>query len=70
MTNVEYHSMSLDELRRYMLTHRDDRDAFEIYVDRSKNEGRMVTLDMNDPGWEQRLTDRIESGTGEMRDRD
>ena len=69
-TIVEYHVMSLDELRRYMLTHRDDRNAFEIYVDRSKNEGRMVTLDMNDPGWEQRLTDRIQYGKGEMTDSD
>jgi hypothetical protein len=61
MTNAEYQAMGLDELRRYMLTHRDDRHAFQTYVDRSKAEGRMVTLDMGDPNWEQRLTERIQS---------
>ena len=63
MTAAEYQSMSLDELRRYMLAHREDQNAFQIYVDRSKAEGRMVTLDMNDPNWEERLTDRIQSST-------
>ncbi|MGK7873145.1 MAG: hypothetical protein AB4426_07470 [Xenococcaceae cyanobacterium] len=64
MTTSEYQSMSLDELRRYMLTHREDQDAFQAYVDRSKAEGRMVTLDMNDPDWEEQLTARIQSSVG------
>jgi hypothetical protein len=36
MTLVNYNQMSLDELRRYVLTHREDINAFHIYVDRSK----------------------------------
>ena len=56
--------MSLDELRKYMFAHREDPDAFQVYVDRSKAEGRVVTLDMNAPNWEERLTDKIQSSVG------
>ncbi len=40
MTLTKYHGMNLDELRGYVLNHQDDVEAFHIYVDRSKSEGR------------------------------
>ena len=69
MTTVEYQSMNLDELRRYMLAHREDQEAFQVYVDRSKAEGRMVTLNMDDPNWEEQLTNRIQSAVGDKEER-
>ena len=61
MTSVNYETMGLDELRQYVLTHREDIKAFHLYVDRSKASGRMITIDPNDPQWEENLDRSIES---------
>lgn len=63
MTLVNYDTMSLDELRQYVLTHREDIDAFHIYVDRSKAAGRMITINLDDPNWEKALERRIQQAT-------
>jgi hypothetical protein len=55
MTTINYQEMSLNELRQYVLTHREDVDAFHHYIDRSKSEGRMITLDVNDSQWEEKV---------------
>ena len=34
MSNVNYQTMSDRELKQYLLTHRDDKIAFETYMDR------------------------------------
>jgi hypothetical protein len=34
MTSANYEAMGLDELRQYILTHRDEVRAFHLYVDR------------------------------------
>lgn len=60
MTAVKYDAMSLDELRRYVLTHREDVAAFHSYVDRSKVTGRMISIDLNDTQWEDNLTNQIQ----------
>lgn len=60
MTAANYNAMSLDELRRYVLTHREDIVAFQVYVDRSQAAGRMISIDMSDTQWEENLTDRIQ----------
>lgn len=52
MTFLNYDIMDLDELRHYVLTHRGDEDAFQVYIDRSKTEGRMVSIDPEDSHWE------------------
>lgn len=63
MSAANYDAMSLDELRRYVLTHREDVAAFHVYVDRSKATGRMISIDLNDVGWEENLTGRIQQIT-------
>lgn len=55
---MNYSAMSLDELRRHMLAHREDIQAFQAYIDRSKAAGRMITIDPNDPNWKEKLSDR------------
>ncbi|MBD2208306.1 hypothetical protein H6G64_02500 [Calothrix sp. FACHB-156] len=60
MTTVNYEAMSLDELRRYVLTHREDIVAFQVYVDRSQAAGRMISIDMRDSQWEENLTEKIQ----------
>ncbi|MBD1927107.1 hypothetical protein H6F74_12745 [Trichocoleus sp. FACHB-90] len=63
MTAANYNAMNLDELRRYVLTHREDVDAFHIYIDRSKAAGRMISINLNDTLWEENLAERIKEIT-------
>ncbi|MEM6425869.1 MAG: hypothetical protein AAF728_12015 [Cyanobacteria bacterium P01_D01_bin.128] len=64
MTIANYDSMSLDELRVYVLSHRDDIAAFQVYVDRSKSAGRMITIDPSNPGWEREVDNRLRQSDG------
>jgi hypothetical protein len=59
MTSAKYQTMNLDELRRYVLTHRQDIEAFHVYVDRSKAKGSMITIDLNDKNWEEKVEQAI-----------
>lgn len=61
MTSANYQTMGLDELRQYVLTHRENIQAFHVYVDRSRQSGRMIAIDPSDPQWEEKLDRRIES---------
>lgn len=63
MTSVNYETMELNELRQYVLTHRENLQAFHIYIDRSKGSGRMITIDPSDPQWEENLAQKIDSTT-------
>lgn len=60
MTAANFDAMSLNELRQYVLTHREDVTAFHKYIDRSKAAGRMITIDLNDHSWEENLTAQIQ----------
>jgi len=60
---ANYDAMSLDELRQYVLTHREDVNAFHAYVARSKAAGRIITIDPSDPEWEEDLERRILQAT-------
>ncbi len=60
MIETSYDGMSLDELRRYVLNHREDDHAFHSYIDRSKATGRMITIDLNNTHWEETLDRQIQ----------
>ncbi len=65
MTLANYDALSLDELRQYVLAHREDTTAFHSYVDRSKVAGRMITIDPSDPQWEEHLERQIRQATSD-----
>ncbi|MBD2498470.1 DUF6887 family protein [Nostoc sp. FACHB-280] len=67
MTLAKYQGMNLDELRRYVLTHREDTEAFYAYVDRSKTEGRMVTINPNDENLEEKIADAVRYSNNSIR---
>lgn len=60
MIEINYDRMSLDDLRRYVLTHREDDRAFHAYIDRSKATGRMISIDLNSNSWEETLDRQIQ----------
>ena len=37
MSTPDFDSMSREELRKYLLDHRDDKEAFEFYLDKFRN---------------------------------
>jgi SOS response regulatory protein OraA/RecX len=52
MTQPNFHEMSREELRAYMLEHRDDEQAFHAYMDRLATEpvlARGTIEDLQDP---------------------
>jgi hypothetical protein len=65
MTSVSYETMGLDELHQYVLSHRENIQAFHVYTDRSKASGRMISLDPSDPQWENNIDRRMGSVTSE-----
>jgi hypothetical protein len=60
MTEANFETMNLNELRQYVLTHRQDQRAFHLYVDRSKLSGRMISINPGDPNWENTLEQKIQ----------
>ena len=42
MANPDFESMSREELRQYMLDNRDDKAAFEFYLDKFRNPNNPV----------------------------
>jgi pyoverdine/dityrosine biosynthesis protein Dit1 len=44
MSMLNFQTMSRKELHNYVLTHREDQDAFYAYVDKLHNEGNWVEM--------------------------
>jgi hypothetical protein len=65
MTSASYETMNLDELRQYVLSHRENIQAFHVYIDRSKASERMIAIDPSDPQWENNFDRQIGSTTSE-----
>jgi hypothetical protein len=54
MTSYDLNTLNLDELRQYVLSHREDMTNFHL-IDRSKSAGRMMTISPDEPRWEEEL---------------
>jgi hypothetical protein len=63
MTPENNDAMSLDDLRQYVFTHREDNNAFYSYIDRSKATGRTIAIDPSEPQWEDNLEQKIQQVT-------
>ena len=59
MTAINYNKMELGDLRKYVLANREDVQAFQSYIDRSKASGRMIAVDAATPKWEEALEENI-----------
>ncbi|MEG3879639.1 hypothetical protein QT972_19985 [Microcoleus sp. herbarium7] len=59
MSNINYAAMSDRELKQYILTHRDDREAFYAYMDRRHSRPRKVTIKLDDPAWQEKMISAI-----------
>ncbi len=59
MTQVNYAAMSDQELKHYLLTHRDDKEAFYTYMDRRHSRSRGIPIEFDDPAWEEKIVAAI-----------
>lgn len=57
--------MNLNELRRYVLTHREDTEAFKVYLNRSKEQ--MISIDLNEENWEEKVKEAIKYSSNAIR---
>ena len=60
MNQVNYTAMSDQELKSYLLTHKDDKEAFYAYMDRRKSRHRDAAIKLNDPAWEEKIIAMIQ----------
>lgn len=60
MSQNNYDQMSLAEVKRYFLEHRDDEKAFYAYVDKLRASGQMITIDPSNPESEKQAWVEIE----------
>lgn len=67
MTKVNYTTMSDQELKRYILTHRDDQEAFYTYMDRRHSRSRRTAIEFDDPAWEEKVLSAIQTQLGSDR---
>jgi hypothetical protein len=64
MTKVNYAAMSDQELKHYLLNHRDDQEAFYAYMDRRKARHRDAAIEFDDPAWEEKIIALIQKQLG------
>ncbi|NJK73181.1 MAG: hypothetical protein HC849_07605 [Oscillatoriales cyanobacterium RU_3_3] len=60
MSNINYAAMRDRELKRYILAHRDDREAFYAYMDRRRSRPHKVTVQLDDPAWQEKIISAIQ----------
>jgi hypothetical protein len=55
MSQTNYATMTDEQLKRYLLDHRDDREAFHAYLDRRHTQNRPVIAHIDDPDFDAKL---------------
>lgn len=55
MSRVNYAAMTNHELKRYFLTHRDDEDAFQAYLERRRANSLQIITKVGDPDFDEKL---------------
>jgi len=60
MNQVNYATMSDQELQQYFLKHRQDETAFQAYLDRRRSHPREIITKVGDPDFDQKIQAAIE----------
>ena len=55
MSQVNYAAMSDQELRQYFLRHREDKMAFQAYLDRLSDRARHIITTVDDPDFDAKI---------------
>ena len=60
MKQVNYAAMNDRELKHYMLAHREDKEAFNAYLDRRHSRSNKTVIEFDDPAWEEKILSVIQ----------
>ena len=60
MKQINYAVMNNQELKRYMLIHRENKEAFNAYLDRKHSRPNKTIIEFDDPAWEEELISVIQ----------
>ncbi|WP_414567079.1 DUF6887 family protein [Nostoc sp. CCY 9925] len=55
MNKVNYAAMNDQELKSYLLSHKDDKEAFYAYMDRRKTRPYDAAIKLKDPAWKEKI---------------
>jgi hypothetical protein len=55
MKQINYAEMSDQELKRYLVKHRDDQVAFHAYLDRRQARSNKTSIELDDPDWQEKV---------------
>jgi hypothetical protein len=61
MTQINYATISDSELKHYLVTHKDDQEAFYAYMDRRHSRPNRVSIKLDDPAWEEKVLSAIQA---------
>ena len=56
---IDYRKMSDQELKQYLIAHKDDKDAFYAYMDRRQSRTNKVSIAYDDPEWDSKIIEAI-----------
>ncbi len=59
MKKIDYTTMSDQELKQYLIAHKDDQDAFYAYMDRRHSRSNKVSIAYDDPEWDNKIIEAI-----------
>jgi hypothetical protein len=60
MKQIDFASMSDQELKHYLVKHRDDQEAFHAYMDRRQARPHKAAIELDDPDWQERVVALIQ----------
>ncbi|NMG18491.1 DUF6887 family protein [Brasilonema bromeliae] len=55
MSQIDYAAMSNQQLKQYMLEHRDDEAALKAYLDRRHQRSTVIITTVNDPDFDAKV---------------
>ena len=61
MSDVDYVTMSDRALKRRILSHRDDQEAFYTYLDLRHSHSDKSAIELDDPAWEEKVISAIQA---------
>jgi hypothetical protein len=60
MKQIDFASMSDQELKHYLVRHRDDQAAFYAYMDRRQGRSNKAAIELDDPNWQDKVVAMIQ----------
>jgi hypothetical protein len=65
MSQVNYATMSDQELKQYFLAHRDDQSAFHAYMDRRHARPNQIVIQPDDPEADEKFKQMVDQQLGQ-----